>query len=111
MVTAMPVSSGIFSGACYFDFPAERPGSKLSAGGRAHSVESLHSRLKDSRARDAKLRRHPHEVGQRDRIHLAHYVPTVGFHSDLADSQFSANLFVQQAGDYQSHHLPLAKSL
>ena len=80
--------------AFHFDFPVERPGSKLAAG-RAHSVESLHSRLEDSRARDAELRRHSHEVGKGVGLHLLHYFATVRLHCDLADAELSTNLFIQ----------------
>jgi len=38
-----------------------------------------------------------------------HHLTPVRFDRDLANSQLSANLFVQQAGDHQRQHLPFAR--
>jgi hypothetical protein len=81
---------------------------RISASNPTPLIEPRHSCLKDWSPRKTEPRRHPHEVGQRVRFHLAHDVPTVGFHRDLADTQFPAYMFVRQAGDYQRRHLPFA---
>src|SRR5271155_4554302 len=53
--------------------------------------------------------RHPHEVGQRSRAHLAHDVAAMDLHGDLADAEFRRNLLVHQAGRHESHDLLLAR--
>ena len=49
---------------------------------------------------------HPHQIGQRTCLHLLHDLPTMCFYRDLANSKFSANLFIQHAGNHQHHDLP-----
>jgi hypothetical protein len=39
-----------------------------------------------------------------------HDLPTVCFYGEFADPELSADLFVQQARDHQSHDLPFARS-
>ena len=39
---------------------------------------------------------HRHERGQRVRLHLAHYLPAVRLHGDLADAELAADLFIEE---------------
>src|SRR5512134_2739691 len=50
---------------------------------------------------------HLDQVGERVGSHLAHHLAAVRLHRNLADVQFSGDLFVQQSGDDQSHDLAL----
>src|SRR3546814_773140 len=52
----------------------------------------------------------PHEIGQRIRLHLAHYLRTVDLDRDLAELEFRGNLLVQLTGGHQHHDFPLARS-
>src|SRR3546814_7244075 len=51
----------------------------------------------------------PHEIGQRIRLHLAHYLRTVDLDRDLAELEFRGNLLVQLTGGHQHHDFPLAR--
>ena len=53
---------------------------------------------------------YPHQVCERLDLHLPHDLAAMGLHRDLADSELRRNLFVQPAGDHQSHDLPFARS-
>src|SRR4051812_23736452 len=53
---------------------------------------------------------YPHQLGERLDLHLPHNAATMGLHRDLTDSELCRNLFVQPAGDHQSHDLPFARS-
>src|SRR5580704_12432534 len=49
-----------------------------------------------------------HEVYERAGLHFPHHLTSVGFHRDLADAQFEADLFVQEATDDQTQDFPFA---
>jgi hypothetical protein len=51
---------------------------------------------------------HFYKVSKRVGIHLFHDLAPVDFDSDFADAEFGADLFVQEAGDDQSHDLAFA---
>src|SRR5689334_21073498 len=55
------------------------------------------------RSRNAEASRHVHQVGERSRLHFPHHLATVRLHRDLADSELSSDLLVQQARDDQRH--------
>ena len=46
----------------------------------------------------AKLGRHPDQVGEGVRFHFLHDLSSMRFNGNLADAEFAANLFIQQAG-------------
>src|SRR5688500_9443387 len=54
-------------------------------------------------------RGHRHEIRKRVGLHLAHDLPSVCFHRDLTDAEFSADLLIQQTGDDERHHLSFAR--
>ena len=54
--------------------------------------------------------RHSHQVGEGIRFHFLHDPPAVRLYRDFADTQFRANLFIEQTGDNQGHDLPFSKS-
>jgi hypothetical protein len=58
----------------------------------------------------AEARGHCHQVRKRVGLHLAHDLTSVRLDGDLADAEFAADLFVQQAGNDQCHHLAFARS-
>ena len=53
-------------------------------------------------------------IGQQEkegiRFHLLHDLSTVCLYCDFADAEFSADLLVQQTGDYQCYDLPFSRS-
>ena len=53
-------------------------------------------------------RGHRHKARKGAGVHLAHHLTAVRLHRDLADAEFAAHLLIQQTGDDQRHHLPLA---
>jgi hypothetical protein len=53
---------------------------------------------------------HSHQFGERLCVEFFHYVVPMNLHGDFSDSNLSCGLLVHQAGDYQRHHLSLAKA-
>src|SRR6516162_3922229 len=49
---------------------------------------------------DTELGGHFHQIGQRVGLHFLHHLTSMSLYSDLADAEFSTNLFVQSARDY-----------
>src|SRR5207253_5797000 len=58
----------------------------------------------------AESRGHCHQIGERVSLHLSHHLTPVCLHCDLADVELATDLFIQQAGGYQRHDLPFARS-
>jgi len=52
---------------------------------------------------------HPHQIGQRLRVHLSHHMSTMDLHGNFADAQFGSNLLVHQAGGDEGDDFPLAR--
>src|SRR6266481_3086897 len=58
----------------------------------------------------AESRGHCHQIGERVSLHLSHHLTPVCLYCDLADVELATDLFIQQAGGYQRHDLPFARS-
>src|SRR5438309_3179690 len=58
----------------------------------------------------AESRGHCHQIGERVSLHFSHHLTSVCLYCDLADVELSIDLFIQQAGGYQRHDLPFARS-
>src|SRR5260370_36514793 len=58
----------------------------------------------------AESRGHCHQIGERVSLHLSHHLTSVGLYRDLANVELATDLFIQQAGGYQGHDLPFARS-
>src|SRR3989441_7978204 len=67
-------------------------------------------RVRSRRTRKAESRGHCHQIGERVSLHLSHHLTSVGLYRDLADVELATDLFIQQAGGYQGHDLPFARS-
>src|SRR6185437_10856804 len=53
-------------------------------------------------------RGHPHQIRQGIGFHLSHHFASMRFHRDLAYSELTANMFVEQTGRDARHHFALA---
>ena len=49
------------------------------------------------------------KIGDRDNLHLTHYIAAVKFHGSLADAKLIGDLLVQHSGNDTSHNLILAR--
>src|SRR5712675_3368503 len=70
---------------------------------RSGRVRTWHTRKAESRG-------HCHQIGERVSLHLSHHLTSVCLYCDLADVELATDLFIQQAGGYQRHDLPFARS-
>lgn len=71
-------------------------------------VRARHIRSRVSRSTQPRGR--VHQCGQRVGFHLLHDLSSMRFNRDLADAEFRADLFIQQAGHDQPHDLLFAWS-
>src|SRR5436305_9725509 len=56
---------------------------------------------------ESEPRGHLHQLSEGVRLHLLHHFAAVCLHRDLAYAEFPADLFIQETGNHQRHHLPL----
>src|SRR6516162_9599233 len=59
-------------------------------------------------APDCQRIRHPHEVSERFRAHLPHYVAAMELYGDLGHSEFGSSLLVEETASYPLHDLLFA---
>src|SRR3954471_206032 len=92
--------------------PSRQPRSLLATGslleGRDPITPRYRVELRPLLRADTELLTHPDEVRERPGPHLVHDLAAMDLDGDLASPQLGGDLLVQEPGDDERHHFPLA---